>query len=99
MPYEVSIFDPRTMGRLVSRMPPVRTFFRDTFFRHTETFATKSVDVDFKKGNRALAPFVHPKMPGQTVPNRGSTTIRTAARPRQTAPLRNWRGTFRSLTK
>ena len=74
MPYEVSIFDPRTMGRLVSRMPPVRTFFRDTFFRHTETFATKSVDVDFKKGNRALAPFVHPKMPGKTVPNRGYTT-------------------------
>ena len=74
MPYEVSIFDPRTMGRLVSRMPPVRTFFRDTFFRHTETFPTKSVDVDFKKGNRALAPFVHPRMPGKTIPNRGYTT-------------------------
>ena len=74
MPYEVSIFDPRTMGKLISRMPPVRTFFRDTFFRHTETFPTKSVDVDFKKGNRALAPFVHPRMPGKTVPNRGYTT-------------------------
>ena len=62
MPYEVSVFDPRTMGKLISRMPPVRTFFRDTFFRHTETFPTKSVDVDFKKGNRALAPFVHPRI-------------------------------------
>ena len=52
MPYEVSIFDPRTMGRLVSRMPPVRTFFRDTFFRHTETFATDACcyhGVDFSE--------------------------------------------------
>ena len=71
MPYEVSIFDPRTMGRLVSRMPPVRTFFRDTFFRHTETFPTKSVDVDFKKGNRALAPFVQPQNAGENGPEPG----------------------------
>ena len=24
----VSIYDPRTMGRVVSKMPPVHTFFR-----------------------------------------------------------------------
>lgn len=74
MAYEVSIFEPRTMGRLISRMPPVRTFFRDTFFRNSETFPTKSVDVDFKKGNRRLAPFVHPKIGGKTVPNSGYQT-------------------------
>lgn len=74
MAYEVSIFEPRTMGKLISRMPPVRTFFRDTFFRNVQSFPTKSVDVDFKKGNRALAPFVHPKIGGKTIPNSGYQT-------------------------
>lgn len=74
MAYEVSIFTPRTMGKLISRMPPVRTFFRDTFFRNVETFPTKSVDVDFKKGTRKLAPFVSPRMPGKTVANTGYQT-------------------------
>ena len=53
----ISIYDPRTMGKLVERMPKVHTFVRDTFFRNRETFDTQKIDVDFKKGNRALAPF------------------------------------------
>jgi len=71
---EVSIFTPRTMGRIVERMPKVHTFFKSTFFRRVKTFTTKSVDVDFKKGNRALAPFVHPKIGGKTIPNTGYQT-------------------------
>lgn len=74
MAINTSIFDPRTMGTLISRMPPVHTFFRDTFFKNVKTFNTKSVDVDFKKGNRALAPFVHPKIGGKTIPNSGYQT-------------------------
>lgn len=74
MAIETDIYTPRTLGRLIQRMPPVRTFFRDTFFRKRETFPTKSVEVDFKKGGRALAPFVHPKIGGKTVPNRGYQT-------------------------
>ena len=50
MANEVSIYEPRTMGRVVQKLPPVRTFFRSTFFKHEETFVTKNVDVDFKKG-------------------------------------------------
>lgn len=49
MANEVSIYEPRTMGRVVQKLPPVRTFFRSTFFKHEETFVTKNVDVDFKK--------------------------------------------------
>ena len=71
---QVSIFNPRTMGRVVERMPKVHTFFTSTFFRRTKTFTTRSVDVDFKKGNRALAPFVHPKIGGKTIPNSGFQT-------------------------
>jgi len=71
---EISIFEPRTMGKIVSRMPPVHTFFKSTFYRRVNTFATKSVDVDFKKGNRELAPFVHRKIGGKTIPNSGYQT-------------------------
>ena len=59
MAIETDIYTPRTLGKLVRRLPPVRTFFLDTFFRTKKTFVTKSVEVDFKKGGRALAPFVH----------------------------------------
>ena len=37
MPNEVSIYEPRTMGRIVEKLPPVRTFFRDTFFRREQS--------------------------------------------------------------
>ena len=50
----ISIYDPRTMGKLVERMPKVHTFIKSTFFRNTETFDTQKIDVDFKKGNRQI---------------------------------------------
>lgn len=68
------IYDPRTMQKLVSRMPPVHTFLKSRFFKNVKTFTTESVDVDFKKGNRKLAPFVHKRIGGKTVPNTGFTT-------------------------
>ena len=74
MPNEVSIYEPRTMGRIVEKLPPVRTFFRDTFFRREETFNTESVDVDFVKGTRKVAPYVHRIIGGKTVPNTGYET-------------------------
>ena len=74
MAIENTIYTPRTLGKLVRRMPPVHTFFRDTFFKNRRTFNTKSVDVDFKKGSRALAPFVHPKVGGKTILNTGYQT-------------------------
>ena len=74
MAIETDIYTPRTLGKLVRRLPPVRTFFLDTFFRNKRTFPTKSIEVDFKKGGRALAPFVHPKVGGKTVPNSGYQT-------------------------
>lgn len=74
MPNTMSIYDPRTMGKVVTRMPEAHTFFRSTFFKRTETFNTEKVDVDFKKGNRKLAPFVNRKIGGKTVPNSGYKT-------------------------
>ena len=74
MPNMIDIYDPRTMQKLISRMPPAHTFLKSTFFKNKRTFTTLSVDVDFKKGNRALAPFVHRRIGGKTVPNTGYTT-------------------------
>lgn len=74
MAIETDIYTPRTLGGIIRRMPPVRTFFRDTFFKNRRTFVTKSVDVDFVKGGRALAPFVHPKIGGKTILNSGYET-------------------------
>lgn len=74
MANEVSIYEPRTMGRIVSKLPPVRTFFRSTFFKHEETFVTKNVDVDFVKGTRKVAPFVSRLIGGKIVPNTGYST-------------------------
>ena len=74
MAIETTIYTPRALGKLITRMPPVHTFFRDTLFKNRRTFPTKSVDVDFKKGSRALAPFVHPKVGGKVVPNSGYQT-------------------------
>lgn len=69
-----SIYEPRTMGRVVTKLPPVHTFFRSTFFRNEETFVTKDVDVDFVKGSRKVAPYVHRVIGGKTVPNTGYET-------------------------
>ena len=74
MANEVSIYEPRTMGRVIQKLPPARTFFRSTFFRHEETFVTKSVDVDFRKGSRKVAPFVSRVIGGVVVPNTGYET-------------------------
>lgn len=72
MPF--SIYDPRTMGEVIRRNPPVHTFLKSTFFKKVKTFETASVDVDFKKGNRKLAPFVSRKIGGKVVPNTGYST-------------------------
>ena len=57
MANEVSIYEPRTMGRVVQKLPPVRTFFRSTFFKHEETFTTKNVDVGQQKGCAVCKPL------------------------------------------
>lgn len=74
MPNAVSIYEPRTMMGVIKKLPPVHTFFRSTFFSHEKTFVTKSVDMDYKKGARKLAPFVSREIGGKIIPNTGYTT-------------------------
>ncbi|GEN83622.1 phage capsid protein [Sporosarcina luteola] len=71
----INLQEPRTMLALVERMVTPKTFLRDTFFKNTEISTTDLVDVDFVKGNRKLAPFVHPKIGGKVVENSGYQTM------------------------
>lgn len=74
MPNQISIYEPRTMGRVIERMPETKTFLRDLLFSNVEIVTSEKIDVDFKKGNRAVAPFVHKKIGSKIVPNSGYET-------------------------
>lgn len=69
-----NLFDPRTMLAVIERNPQVKTFLKDTFFRRVETFVTEEVEVDFVKGGRELAPFVHDKIAQAGTENHGYVT-------------------------
>lgn len=70
----INLSEPRTMLTFVKRMSSHKTYLRDTFFKNIETSPNQVVDVDFKKGNRKLAPFVHEKIGGKVVENSGYQT-------------------------
>ncbi|MEX3625841.1 major capsid protein [Viridibacillus arvi] len=70
----IDLFSTRNMLELVERLPKPKTFLRDTFFKNHETSVTPSVEVDFVKGGRKLAPYVHEKIGGKIVENTGYTT-------------------------
>ena len=71
----IELYTPKTLYRVIYEMEPVKTFLRDTFFKNVVTFPTKSVEFDMKKGNRAMAPFVHPKIGGKVIKNQGYQTL------------------------
>lgn len=72
----MDIFDTRTMLEAVEQMKPARRFLQQTFFNAgvPRTFASKTVDIDIVKGQRKMAPFVHPRLPGSTVLRDGYTS-------------------------
>jgi len=62
----MDIFDTRTMLEAVEQMKLARRFLMQTFFNAAvpRTFGSKTVDIDIVKGQRKMAPFVHPRLPG-----------------------------------
>lgn len=69
----MDIFDTRTMLEAVEQIPSARRFLMNTFFNGgtPRTFGTKTVDIDIVKGKRKMAPFVHPRLPGNVVSRDG----------------------------
>ncbi|KJK06540.1 major capsid protein [Pseudomonas tussilaginis] len=60
------IFDTLTMLEAVEQMKTPRRFLMNTFFNGANpvTFGTEAVTIDIVKGQRTMAPFVHPSLPG-----------------------------------
>lgn len=60
------IFDTLTMLEAVEQMQTPRRFLMNTFFNGANpvTFGTEAVTIDIVKGQRTMAPFVHPSLPG-----------------------------------
>ena len=74
MANEINIYQPRYLAEVVRQAPPVRTFFRDTFFTNVKPFTTERVDIDIVKGDRRMAAFVHPRAGGQVLESSGYRT-------------------------
>lgn len=62
----MDIFDTLAMLEAVEQMALPRRFLMNTFFNGgtPETFPTETVTIDIMKGQRKMAPFVHPTLPG-----------------------------------
>ena len=74
MPNEVNIYTPRYLAEVVQQAPRVSTFFLSTFFTNVQTFSTERVDIDLVKGDRRMAPFVHPRVGGKVLKDKGYQT-------------------------
>jgi hypothetical protein len=71
---EIDRHIPRTQGGTHLKNMPVTTFLRDTFFPQPETFPTRKVELDVRKGGYIIAPFVAPLVNGILMEREGYTT-------------------------
>lgn len=63
-----------TLLAAINQMPPLTSFLRDRYFPTndvTDIFNTEEVLVEYKEGNKKLAPFVSPRKNGMTVLREG----------------------------
>lgn len=71
---EINRYIPRTQGGVFTKKMPVTTFLRDTFFPTPETFPTRKIELDFRKGAYQIAPFVAPLVNGIIMEREGYVT-------------------------
>lgn len=70
----LKLYETRVMLQAIEMMKPTHTFLKDTFFPRTNTFVSETVDVDYYKGRRKMAPFVSPRSQGKVMDREGFTT-------------------------
>lgn len=73
------IYRTTTMLAAVELMPPHRTFLRDRYFPHDpsqDLFPTEEVLVEYREGNKKMAPCVLPRKGGITIERDGYKTNR-----------------------
>ncbi|MFC3802812.1 major capsid protein [Cohnella sp. GCM10012308] len=66
-------YDTRTLLEAKRQIPSVLTFLRDRFTRTGKTFPTKTVEIEYMKGKRRLAPYVSELLPGKVIARDGRT--------------------------
>ena len=84
-----NIYDTHTLLMAVESLSPVSSFLRDRYFptnEATDVFSTTDVLVEYKGGNKKLAPFVAPRKGGVTILRKGYTVDRYT--PPRIAPKR-----------
>lgn len=72
----IDINDTRTLLDVVERSYKPTTTLVDTFFPNVQTFLTNTVDIEYRKNGRKMAPFVVPGSKGVNMAREGSR-IRT----------------------
>ncbi|OPA76747.1 phage capsid protein [Paenibacillus selenitireducens] len=75
----INIYATHTMLAAVNQMLPRATFLRDRYFptnESTDMFPTEDVLVEYKDGNKKMAPVVMPRKGGITIEREGYTTQR-----------------------
>lgn len=65
---------PRTLMAAFDEGPLVHTFLRDTFFSGRDFPPTSTVEFDFRRGRRKMAPFVAPLVGGKVMERQGYET-------------------------
>ena len=68
----INIDDTRTLLQAIERTNPPTTTLIDTFFPAVKTFLTNTVDMEYRKGGRRMAPFVVPGSKGVNMSRNGS---------------------------
>lgn len=63
----------RTLLEAIERSYKPSTLILSTFFPNPRTFVTEEVDIEYKKGNRAMSPFVAPASSGVNMARVGSS--------------------------
>lgn len=75
----LELYKTQTMLAAVKQMLPHRTFLRDRYFPtndRTDMFPTNDVLVEYRDGNKKMAPVVMPRKGGITIEREGYTTMR-----------------------
>lgn len=76
----INLDDTRTLLGVVERSFKPTTTLVDTFFPEVRTFVTETVEMEYRKGTRKLAPFVVPGTKGVNV-SRGGSQLRVYKAP------------------
>ena len=73
----MSIYDTRTLIKTAKKIYPVLNWFRNRYFPTSDQdiFPTAKVLIEYKEGNRKMAPFVIPRKGGITMEREGYTAV------------------------